>query len=422
MDIKDRQFKSYIFTGIKEACSGCGACTQICAKSALTMKADEEGFLYPVMDSEKCVKCGLCDSRCPEVTDQCNVKGEQHCYIATTDDKTYFMESASIGICTMLSDYIIDQGGVVFGCFLDENDWTAYHIAVYDKSGVQSIRNSKYLQSDTKETFSEVKRVLQTGKIVLYIGTPCQIAGLKAFLHKDYENLYTIDIICHGVFSPKLMSLEAEYWEKKFNSKIKNFRFRSKRVFKRTNGGMVNFDILANGKVKHVERYAGSSPSYHCFAYSGDGMNYNLRLSCYSCPFKSTSRYGDFTIGDPWLIKKQIVNDSKLGHTNVVRSIFSTNTNKAKDLLKYIEKYIYRREYSFNDIFVQPAVKSSKRKIPLLRYQIYQNLNTVEYGKYIETIFNCDLEKEHRNFVRKYNIDTIKHIVKSLIGYYKWKK
>ena len=153
----NKELKSYIFTGIKTSCTGCGACAQICTKKALLMQLDEDGFLYPVMDADKCVQCGLCDSRCPEVKDYSNNEPDQHCFIATTDKKEYYKESASIGICTMLSDYIVSNGGIVYGAYLDENDWTVYHIGVSNKDGVQKIRNSKYVQSDTRNTYYEVK-------------------------------------------------------------------------------------------------------------------------------------------------------------------------------------------------------------------------------------------------------------------------
>ena len=140
----------------------------------------------------------------------------------------------------------------------------------------------------------------------LYIGTPCQIAGLKAFLRKPYETLLTIDIVCHGVFSSKLVALEVEYWENLFNGKLSNLRFRSKRFFPWFMGGVVNFDITdSKGKTVHVERHAKSSPTYRCFAYSGDGYSYNIRPSCYSCPFRGKGRYGDLTVGDAWGLNKK---------------------------------------------------------------------------------------------------------------------
>lgn len=422
MSIIEKHFKSYIFTGSKETCSGCGACAQICARQALTMHPDEEGFLFPILDADKCVRCGLCDNCCPEVNDWSNKIIDQHCYIATTEHKKYYKDSASIGICTMLADNVVSQGGVVYGACLDESDWSIYHIGVTDKDGVQKIRNSKYLQSDTRDTFREVKAHLINGVMVLYIGTPCQIAGLKSYLRKDYDNLYTIDLICHGVASPKLMPLEIGYWKKVFGDSLCNFRFRSKRVYTLTNGGMVNFDISIEGNTKHIERFAASSPTYHCFAYSGDGKNHNLRLSCYNCPFKAQSRYADITVGDPWFIREQVIKNYPLKSHNTIRSLYSVNTKKGMQLVSKISSLLYQHEYTFDDSFVQPAVTFGSRVVPQTRKEIYSRLDKEDYGKIVESIFHCNLEQEHRNFIKNYRIRRFKYIIKKVIGYYKWKK
>lgn len=409
-----KEYKSFIFTGDKNSCSGCGACSQICRHSAIDMQPDEEGFLFPSVNKDKCVNCGLCDSICPVIgNNQANTEQEQHCYIATTKHKEYYKESASIGICTMLSDYVVSQGGVVYGCYLDENDWTAYHIGVRDKEGVQRLRNSKYLQSNTKQTFTEVKVSLTEGKIVLYIGTPCQIAGLKAYLRKDYENLYTIDIICHGTFSPKLMPLEVKYWENKFHGKVSNFGFRSRKIYKHQNGGMVNFDFQTEvGKTQHIERHASSSPSYRCFAYSGDGQNYNMRLSCYSCLFRDTNRYGDITVGDPWFIDQRILPIKYNPCINVTLSLYSANTQKGYQLLSKIDKFLNKKEYSREESFCQPAVKPINRPIPPLRSELFGKIENNDYGKLVEQLMNCNLDEAHKAFEKKYRFRHLKNIIK----------
>ena len=363
------------------------------------MKEDEEGFLFPVIDSDKCVKCGLCEKVCPYNKDCSNTSGEQHSFIAVTDRMEYYTESASIGICTMLSDYVLSNGGYVYGVELNEDDWKAYHVCIHDKESLNRIRNSKYLQSNPRNVYQEIKTRLRANEMVLYIGTPCQVAGLKSFLRKDYDNLFTIDIICHGVFSPKLMPLEVAYWESLFNSKIHNFRFRSKRVFKRYVGGNINFD-LDDGT--HIERHASASPSYRAFAYAGDGKNYNLRLSCYDCHFRSEKRYGDITVGDPWFIDWKKVANKKIRSFEGAKSIFSANTEKGIKFCENISQYLVSEELPHNVLFCQPAVLEDKREVPPLRKEIYSNLDIEGYWQRIERLFGCNLEESHDKFVKQY--------------------
>lgn len=391
--------QSYLQSHTKEFCTGCSACINVCTRSAISMKEDEEGFLYPVIDTDRCVKCGLCEKVCPYNKDCSNTPIEQHSYIAITDRMEYYTESASIGICTMLSDYVLSKGGYVYGVELNEEDWKAYHVCIHDKESLNRIRNSKYLQSDPRNVYQEIKTRLKANEIVIYVGTPCQVAGLKSFLRKDYDTLFTIDIICHGVFSPRLMPLEVAYWESIFNSKIHNFRFRSKRVFKRYVGGNVNFD-LDDGT--HVERHASASPTYRCFAYAGDGNNYNLRLSCYNCHFRSEKRYGDITVGDPWFIDWKKVINHKIKSYDGSKSIYSTNTEKGYRLFENISQYLVSEELPHNVLFCQPAVLDDKREIPSLRKEIYSNLDKEGYGQRIENLFNCNLEESHAKFVNQY--------------------
>lgn len=404
--------ESYLYTPNKSHCSGCGACYNVCAHSAITMKEDEDGFLFPTIDDSKCIHCNLCVKACPFTTDKANEEGLQKAYIAITNKDEYYNESATIGVCTMLSKKVIEKGGYVYGVELKENDWKAYHICVNDWEGVNRIRNSKYLQSNTRDTFKEVRNRLKREELVLYIGTPCQIAGLKAYLKKDFDTLYTVDIICHGVFSPKLMAYEVGYWEKLFSSKIHNVRFRSKRVYK-ANVGNVNFD-LENGQ--HIERYAASSPTYRCFAYAGDGNNYNLRLSCYDCQFRSNKRYGDISVGDPWFIQNDIIKNNRIRNFGGAKSVFSANTQKGNRFLNEVIDLMIVEEHEFSQLFCQPAVLPIKREVPELREEIYQNLGKEEYGHMIERLFKCNLEVSHQAFDSKYKRERIIRNLKQYSG------
>ena len=175
----------YISDEVKHLCSGCSACANICPKGAIHMKEDIEGFLYPYVDENKCVECGLCEKICPMRHDVSNSDDvDQSCYICNTKQSQYYKNSATIGVCTMLAEETIHFGGVVFGCWLDESEWKAYHIEAHSIDELNKIRNSKYIQSNLLDTFVKVKQVLAEGKRVLYIGTPCQIAGLKSYLRK----------------------------------------------------------------------------------------------------------------------------------------------------------------------------------------------------------------------------------------------
>lgn len=411
------RFKSFIFTGEKKTCTGCSACAQVCPQSALTMKPDQEGFLYPQIDEEKCIRCGICEITCPVIgNDRANTNKQQHYYVATTQEKRLYEKSASIGICTMLSETIIKRGGVVYGSYLDESDWSAYHIAIENSEHIERIRNSKYLQSNTRTTFTDVKMQLEKGRYVLFIGTPCQIAGLKAYLKKDYTNLTTIDLICHGVFSPMLMPLEVAYWERLYGGNLINFKFRSKKRYKYTNGGMVNFDIIKrNGKIKHYECHASSSPSYRAYAYTGDGINYNLRLSCYYCPFRSEKRYADITVGDPWFITDDAISNCNLKSYNTVRSLYFTNSIKGYNLISEIEYLLTKEEISQDEAFKQPALKKQQREIPPQRAKLYSLLNKIEYGEIIESLFECDLRKEQKKFIWRYSKLLLKKKIKELL-------
>ena len=395
---------SYLSSKNKLYCSGCGACAQVCTHNALSMLEDSEGFLFPYIDESKCVSCGLCQKVCPYNSDRSNnLDFLQECLAVTSPYTDYAKKSATIGLSTMISEKMIEQGNVVFGVRLDERTWRASHVACYDKYDVEAIRNSKYIQSNTLNTFIETRELLNKGKKVLYFGTPCQIAGLKGFLIKKYSNLYTVDIICHGVYSYRLLRKEISYWEEKYKGKVSNFKFRSKRKYPWIYGGIINFDLIGpDGKIKHIERHGSCSPTYRCYAYSGDGHNYNLRESCYNCIFRSHQRYGDLTIGDAW------VNMDKYGlfnHENLKNgiSLLLVNSIKGIELYQSVSGKCYDTKISHDDAFSQAALLETHREIPPIRKKIYENLDKKEYGSLIENLL-------HVNFTVAYYLFHYKHI------------
>lgn len=415
---------SYLGSKNKSVCSGCGACFNACSHGAIVMEEDKEGFLYPRIVNSRCIGCGLCTKVCPYNSDQSNPSQnyQQSCFAVTSEHIEYAMKSATIGLCTMISEKIIEQGGVVFGVKLDEHSWRTSHIACFTKKDLEGIRNSKYVQSDTNETFKQVKQLLHNRKKVLYIGTPCQIAGLKGFLMRSYDGLITIDLVCHGAYSYKLLREEVRFWEKKYGCPIFNFRFRSKRNYEWTQGGMINFDYASKrGKVNHIERHGSSSPTYRCYAYSPDGIYYNLRQSCYNCQFRQKNRYGDITIGDAWgniLDKNPQLNNKhniKYGVSLLLCNTLSSQT--VKEMLGNLVSYTpLPREQAFSQAALIPA----DREIPLMRDKIYNSIGKIDYGELLESFFGHSMDYYQRLFRINVLRQKVKDIIKILILYKKW--
>ena len=378
----------------KNRCTGCGACANACATGAIQLVENSEGFLEPVVDEERCISCGACESTCPVLHDLSNNDDETgHCLLVTTKLEQYYKKSATIGLCTMLAEKAIEENGVVFGVWLDESEWKAKHICISSHAELDKIRNSKYIQSDAASCHEDVKSRLIAGRTVLFIGTPCQVAGLNAFLGKQYKNLYTIDLICHGVYSYKLLREEVGYWENKLKGKVENFRFRSKEVSPWSEGGIINFDLRdRNGRLTHVERHGKYSPTYRCYAYSGDGSNYNLRESCYNCVFRNRRRYGDLTVGDAWLISQNYLDWNQTNCSNGV-SLAIVNSEKGTDMMGKVSGLVQVKEIPYEAAFVQPALLPSSRTIPAERKNLYDNLGKEEYGSLVNRVMKVDIEK-----------------------------
>lgn len=400
----------------KNRCTGCGACANVCAIGAIQMVEDSEGFLEPVVDEERCVSCGACESTCPVLHDQSNKDdGDGHCLLVTTTLEQYYKKSATIGLCTMLAEKVIEEKGVVFGVWLDESEWKSKHICISSPAELDKIRNSKYIQSDAVSCLEDVKSQLVAGRTVLFIGTPCQVAGLKSYLGKQYENLYTIDLICHGVYSYKLLREEVDYWEKKLKGKVKNFRFRSKEVSPWSEGGIINFDLRdKNGRLTHVERHGKYSPTYRCYAYSGDGSNYNLRESCYHCVFRDRRRYGDLTVGDAWLISQKYLDWNQTNCSNGV-SLSIANTEKGTELMGKVSGVVQVKEIPYEAAFVQPALLPSSRTVPATRKELYDRLGKEEYGNLVNRVLGVDIEKIYRSDARLRKRKILKKRIKALL-------
>ncbi len=276
---------------IGKDCCGCNACEQLCPKKCITFEYDSEGFLYPQVDKNLCIECGICTSHCPVIQKvECGKNPEV--FAAKYTDSGSVFKSTSGGIFIPLALNVLKKGGVVFGCAYD-GELKAKHIAVESEKELCRLQGSKYVQSDTRGVYSRVKKELEKGRYVLFSGTGCQCAGLKTYLKKDYEKLLISDIVCHGVPSPKLFEKYIEYMGKKLGGKLTEYNFRSKE--KR------GWDLYYKAKntKKSKSDYGFFDPYYNAFL---TGKTY--RESCYKCKFANAARAGDITLADYWGIQK----------------------------------------------------------------------------------------------------------------------
>lgn len=275
-----------------EKCTGCGACVQRCPKRCISWTQREFGFRYPQIDKDACVNCGQCEKVCP-IDKALEVSDEQKAYAAVHKDDEVLAKSTSGGAFTAIADAIFAQGGIVYGAAMLDG-MQVKHIRTSGKDDFEGLRSSKYLQSDTGTTYQMVEQDLKQGKTVLYSGTPCQIDGLKNFLRKDYENLYTADIVCHGVGSQAYFDKYMDYARERYG-KIKALRFRSKEYAGWSCGGGVVVVVDSSDCLKKIP-YRDFDNYYYSYFLSGD----IYRKSCYSCKYANTNRVGDFTLGDYW--------------------------------------------------------------------------------------------------------------------------
>jgi len=284
--------KEFIFSGNVLKCYGCRACEQICPQKCIHMNENSEGFIFPQIDQTKCIGCNLCEKVCPVIPDNHRTvfnNTAKNVYVAWNVNITERMNSSSGGIFTAIANFIFEKSGVVYGCSWKDERIEAHQIRITSVNEISNLQGSKYVQSTTENTFSQVKDDLKSGLYVMYTGTPCQIAGLKLFLRKEYEKLICVDFICHGTPSPKVLSKYVDFIEADYD-KIWNLKFRDKK--KSGYSAYLSFETLKRGK---VSKLIGTSP-YMVGFYKGF---YN-RESCYLCDFTSTKRVSDITISDYW--------------------------------------------------------------------------------------------------------------------------
>lgn len=307
----------------KSQCCGCTACASICPKQCIQMIEDKEGFLYPQIDTTVCVDCGLCEKVCT-VLHPVQAKERPAVFAAVNNNSEVRMQSSSGGIFTLLAEQIIKKDGVVFGACFDK-EWNVVHRYTETLEGLSVFRGSKYVQSDMGASFQDAKRFLDQGREVLFSGTPCQIAGLKNYLRKFYPTLLTVEVVCHGVPSPKVWN---SYLSDKKNINYINFRSKCK-------GWKSYHMILEYGGHKEI---IPSGESLYIKAFLSD---LSVRPSCFACPAKINHSQSDVLIADFWGIDQiQPEIDDNKGC-----SLVMVNNSEILPLLHQLDCQLYQQNF-----------------------------------------------------------------------------
>lgn len=381
-------------------CCGCTACASICNKDAITMQDDALGFKYPVVNIEKCIDCGLCEKVCTfnknyDTTYNLEspiVYGARHKEIKKVE------ESRSGGAFVAISDYIIENGGVVYGAGYTEN-FRVIHKRATTKEERDEFRGSKYVQSDLCTTFRQIKQDLLEGRTVLFTGTPCQTSGLRSFIsNKLRKNLFLLDIVCHGCPSPYIWKEHLKYIEQKTNKKITGTSFRDKKIFG-WKAHKETFEFNNSGKNEYIN-------DLYTFLFYKHIM---FRSSCGKCYFTNTQRPSDITLADFWGWEKT---DKGINTDDKGLSLLLINTPKGVTLFEEIKKDLTYIEVEIENC-LQPNMQAPS--------SIHTNRNAFEqdfirYGynyvakKYGNISISYKIEKFHKD-----SINRLKSFIKTII-------
>lgn len=336
----------------KEKCCGCFACKQICPVEAIDIKKYNH-FRFPAIDKARCTNCGLCKQVCPLCKKPQKTRHNRTIYEGYFSDKKKHAESASGGLASALCEEIIKKGGVAYGVSYENNYKSCKYIAINSINEIGQIKGSKYFETDKNNCYKEIKKQLDCDKTVLFIGLPCDVAGLKTFIKKDYEKLFLCELICHGVTSQEIHKDYIKYMEVKYGDKITDFNTRYQSITDKKQELRI---LFKNGrKIK--------KPLHH--SIYGEFFYHFDRPSCYNCAFKGDYRVADLSIGDSWCQD----NKSQYG-----KSIAYIHSLKGEKLIQSLDGFILRTlSYSTvkND---NPAISNSLQitKISLRMKKYYQ--------------------------------------------------
>lgn len=380
----------------KHDCCGCRACEQACPKQAIVMEADSEGFLYPRIDADKCVNCGFCNKVCPIESGDSSTSHPLEVLAAQYQNEDILKNSSSGGMFSLIAIYVLEKGGAVYGAAFDKEMYLR-HVRITEKEKLGELRGSKYVQSDIGDAYTQTKNDLKNGLLVYFTGTPCQIQGLKLFLRKDYDNLLTTDLVCHGTPSYKIFANTMRHIEEREHGRIFRYLFRDKQV-----GGW-----SCSSSSSAFRRFKDDKPVYlirsndmqaYYNAFIGGNM---MRLVCYRCPFANIHRPGDITLADCWGVDKIVPDFPNM--KNGVSTVL-INTTKGKDIWNAVNAQAISRPILEADAVANNANLHHASPLPEGRAACYY-LAFNDYNKFL-TIYGPS-GKENFKFYLKYYVKRI---------------
>lgn len=376
---------------LDKECTGCALCANQCPRNAIVMKENKEGFLYPVVDKKQCDNCGLCSKICADYKKQRDYKNRPlRVKACQTKDEIWLVESTAGGLFPTLAQWVIEQNGVVFGTAYDENMKPVVCEAT-TIDGIYRFNGSKYVQSDLSLALPDIKEELKTGKLVLFSGTPCQVAAVKTLCNGYInKNLLTMDIVCYGVPSPGLFRAFLNTIEQKMQAKVIDYRFRDKHKNGWSHTTVIKM-IDSEGRKKQIEEEDYSEVPY----YKMFGARNCFRKECYSCKFNTVERISDFTTGNFWKIDEMTDDfDSRMGV-----SMLLLNTARAKELFEQI-----KNRFQCIDMTLDQAVQANDALV-----------HTCKYPPERDEIYSCFYRQGFDAMFKKFYSDPFLRKIKKVI-------
>lgn len=391
----------------KKDCTGCATCVQICPQSAINMVKDEKGFLYPQIDSTKCIGCLLCEKKCPINESERTTNPSPTVYACWHKNMDIRLKSSSGGVFSAIAEYILKNNGIVWGAAYSENLILTYQY-IENIENLDKLRRSKYVQAEVNDSFKLIKEQLESGRIVLFTGTSCHIRGLYSYLPKKLqENLVTIDFICHGVPSPSVFKKYINWLEKKYNDKLTDFNFRDKQYG--WDNGVLTVGYFKN---KGKKIFMNDENSY----FYGMLHDMFIRPCCHECQSNGLQRESDFTIADFWGIGRK----NKFEHEherNYGISLLALNSEKAHKIyetgLKNSIVSVQRSQqeaYEGNWNYRFSAKRNSKTPI---FWEQFQRTNNWED---LLSFFQPTFSEKCKLFIKRYGGPTIANKLRRILG------